>query len=226
MAMIDSNKYYMLIGSLPTLPRHFEDPQRVPISRLGLTERMKMLDADAAELIEQMANFLAWDRQPFERTDEDVWRHYDAFMQNVRNRFARRWIDDVMTLRTIVSALRRRRLGMDAPPGAGWSAQHIARHWTHPDFRLAVKFPWIADVDMQLNGSSPFDLERTLLDIKWTRAKRMSEQYQFTLEAVVLYLIRWEIVFRWTNRDAVAGKEKFEQLVAEAMGRYAKMFES
>ena len=47
--MVRSNRYYMLIGSLPALPTHFEDAQRVPISKLGLDERMKVLDADAAE---------------------------------------------------------------------------------------------------------------------------------------------------------------------------------
>ena len=142
--MVISNKYYMLIGSLPALPTHFEDAERLPISRLGLDDRMRMLDTDAAELLQQMADFLAWDRQPLDRTDEDVCRHYDEFMRNVQNRFARRWIDDAMTLRTIVSALRRRRLGMDAPPGVGWLAENIARHWTHPDFRLATKLPWIS----------------------------------------------------------------------------------
>jgi len=224
--MLSKNKYYTLIGSLPALPTHFEDAQKVPISRLALDERMKMLDTDAAEMLEQMADFLVWDRQPLDRRDEDVCRHYDDLMQNVRNRFARQWIDDAMTLRTIVSALRRRRLGMDAPPGVGRSAEHIARHWTHPDFRLAMRLPWISDIDAQLNGGSPFELERTLLDIKWTRAKRLADRYQFTFEAIVLYLIRWEIVFRWTARDAATGEEKFERLVAEAMGQYANMFES
>ena len=56
--MVSGNKYYMLIGSLPALPRHFEDTEKVPISRLGLDERMKMLDTDAAEMLEQMAVFL------------------------------------------------------------------------------------------------------------------------------------------------------------------------
>ena len=86
--------------------------------------------------------------------------------------------------------------------------------------------PWISEIDAHLGGSSPFELERTLLGIKWTHAKRLAGRYHFTFEAVVLYLIRWEIVFRWTTRDAAAGQEKFERLVAEAMGRYANMFES
>ena len=55
---------------------------------------------------------------------------------------------------------------------------------------------------------------------------RANYRYQFTFEAVVLYLIRWDIVLRWTSRDAAAGQEKFEALVAEAMGRYADMFKT
>jgi hypothetical protein len=54
----------------------------------------------------------------------------------------------------------------------------------------------------------------------------MADQYQFSFEAVLLYLIRWEIVYRWTRRDAAVGQEKFERLVNEAMGEYANMFES
>jgi len=223
--MVSQNPYYTLIGSLPALPTHFEEAQRVPISRLALEERMKLLDAEAADVVRQMVDFLAWERQPLDRTDEDVCRHYGHFMQSAQDRFARRWIEEAMTLRTIVSALRRRRLGLGAPPGVGPVADHVARNWTHPDFRLATRFPWIADVAAQLGGDAPFDLERTLLGIQWKCAKRLADQYQFTFEAVVLYLIRWEIVSRWTARDAAAGQEKFQRLVAEAMGRYANMFE-
>ena len=46
-----SSSYYTLIGSLPALPVHFEDAERVPISRRRLDERLKMLDPAAAEVI-------------------------------------------------------------------------------------------------------------------------------------------------------------------------------
>ena len=36
------NNYYTLIGSLPALPRSFDEVERVPISRLKLIERLKM----------------------------------------------------------------------------------------------------------------------------------------------------------------------------------------
>ena len=52
----------------------------------------------------------------------------------------------------------------------------------------------------------------------------LAHPMHFTFEAVVLYLIRWEILYRWTRRDAAAGQQKFDQLVAEAMGEYAEMW--
>jgi hypothetical protein len=223
--MRQSSSYYMLIGSLPALPVHFEDAERVPISRRGLEERLKMLDPDAAEVLEQMAEFLLWDRQPLDRTDVEFCSHYDRIMAGIEHRFARELIEQIMTRRTILSALRRRRLGLGPPPGVGWAAEHIARHWSHPHFRLATQFPWIAEVETQLNGDRPFELEQKLLNIAWSHVKRLADQYHFCFEALVLYLIRWEIVYRWTSRDATAGRGKFEQLVQDAMGEYGKMFD-
>ena len=52
----------------------------------------------------------------------------------------------------------------------------------------------------------------------------MADRYFFTFEAVVLYLIRWEVVTRWIRRDAEAGQQRFAQLVSESMGAYADMF--
>jgi hypothetical protein len=214
----------MLIGSLPALPFHFEGAERVPISRRCLDERLKTLDPDAAEVLKQMGDFLLWDRQPLDRTDEEFCGHYDQIMASVQHRFVRELIEQIMTRRTIISALRRRRLGLGPPAGVGWAAEHIARYWSHPDFRLAAQFPWIGQVEAQLNGDRPFEVEQTLLNIAWNHFKRLADQYQFSFEALVLYLIRWEIVYRWTSRDEAAGRERFEQLAADAMGEYAKMF--
>ena len=41
--MARSNLYYTLLGSLPALPAHFADAERVPISQLRLDERLRML---------------------------------------------------------------------------------------------------------------------------------------------------------------------------------------
>ena len=42
------------------------------------------------EVIEEMSDFLTWERQPLERTDEDVVRHYDKVMET-----AMQWAEEI-----------------------------------------------------------------------------------------------------------------------------------
>lgn len=219
-----STSYYTLMGSLPALPRHFEEADRVPISGLRFGARLKMLKPRDLEVVDEMTDFLAWDRQPLELTDENVLQRYNRFMGKISNQFARDLIQLAMTNRTIIAGLRCRRLQLDPPPGVAPVASHIARNWNHPDFRLGGRFPWISKVDALFRGDSLLELERQQLDIAWQHVCRLAEQYHFTFEAVVLYLIRWEIVYRWTKRNADVGQKKFDLLVAESLGEYAEMF--
>ena len=219
-----STNYYTLIGSLPALPQSFEQAERVPISPLKLDERLKMLVPRDARVVEKMSDFLVWERQPLERSDAEVVARYENLLVEVDDRFAQELIRDTLAARTVLAGLRCRRLQRDPPQGvAPWAAQ-IARNWNHPDFRLGRQFPWILDVDRQLSGDAPFDLERSRIEIGWRQLKQLSEQYDFGFEAVLLYLMRWELVYRWTRRDADAGHAKFETLVTDAMGDFAQMF--
>ena len=222
--MTISTKYYTLIGSLPALPRHFEEAERVPISKLRLMEVLRMLEPDDAKVIKEVANFLAWERQPLERTDGDMIARFDRFMTTVDNRFAQDLIRYSLSVRSIIAALRCRRLGLDPPGGIEPVASRIARGWSHPDFRLGNQYSWIGEVDAKLNSSAPLDVERELLNVTWRRAGRLADRFHFVFETVVLYLIRWGIVYRWTQRDAAAGQQKFEQLVSDAMGEYTEIF--
>ena len=49
----------------------------------------------------------------------------------------------------------------------------------------------------------------------------MANNFTFSFEAVLLYLARWEIVDRWTSRDADAGLVRFDQMIEETLGEYA-----
>jgi hypothetical protein len=222
--MANSTNYYTLIGSLPALPRHFEQAERVPISTLKLSERLKMLEPEDAKVVEELSDFLAWERQSLERTDQDVLRRYDQFKETLQNGFAWELIQHVIAVRSIIAGLRCRRLQLDPPVGHTSIQAQIARNWVHPDFRLGMRFPWIDEVEAMLRGDTPFDVEYKKLEIGWQYAKRLSERFHFTFEAVLLYLIRLDIVDRWTRRNADTGQEKFEQLVTNAMGQYANMF--
>ncbi len=216
--------YYTLLGSLPALPRHFEDVDRLPISRIKLDERLQMLEPADAEIMEQMADFLVWERQPLERTDAHVLEHYEQFMESVGSPFARDMIDYAVKARSLVACLRNRRLGSETAVGPKQLAEHVRRNWKHPEFRLGHQYPWIADVNTQMMGDEPFETERVIANIIWKRCKHLADRYLFTFEAVILYLIRWDLAHRWMQRDEVLGQKKFEALAVEAMGEFADMF--
>jgi hypothetical protein len=221
---IRSNRYYDLVASLPAMPRYFE-VDRVPITRPRLEKRLQMLKPEDAEVVEQLQAFLLWDRQPPDRTDEDMISRYKQLMTTTRNRLARHIVAFRLDVRTIMSGLRRRRRGLSPPPGVGQWVDHIRRNWEHPDFKLRWQHPWIAQADQLLGTTDCLALERILLGVTWNRWAKLAEQYFFTFETVLLYLARWEIVHRWTSQDAAQGRERFERLVTESLGEHAHPFQ-
>jgi len=219
-----SNRYYFLVASLPAMPRHF-DVDRVPITQPRLEKRLEMLQPEDAEVVEKLRAFLLWDRQPPDRTDEEVISHYDRLMSTTANRLARHIVSFQMDVRTILSGLRRRRRGQPPPPGVGQWVDHIRKNWDHPQFKLQWEHPWIAEIDPLLDTTDCLRVERIKLSAVWDHWTKLAAHYFFSFEAVLLYLARWEIIRRWTSHDAALGRERFEQLVTESLDEYANLYE-
>lgn len=222
--MVPSNNYYTLVASLPAMPRHFE-VDRLPITEPRLMKRLEMLKAGDAEVVEQLRRFLLWDRQPPDRTDDDMIAHYGKFMSTTTNRMARHIVAYRIDVRTIMSGLRRRRRGLPPPPGIGQWVEHIRRNWEHPDFKLGWQYPWIVQVNSLLGTTDCLAVERVLLDVAWTHWMKLSEHHFFTFEAVLLYLARWEIIHRWISQNVMLGRQRFGQLITESLNEYANLYE-
>jgi hypothetical protein len=217
--MTQQTDYYMLVTALPHMPRTFEVDE-VPISHQRLQQRLEMLSPRDAEIVDQVQRFLLWDRQPAERTEREVEQEYERLMKTISNPLARSIIAYRMDVRTITSALRRRRLGMPPPTGVGQWVKHIRKNWDRPDFRLSREHPWIASVMRHMEASEPLRAERELLLATWMRWRRLGDRFHFSFETILLYLARWEIVDRWTRLDKRLGRQRFDTLLTEAMGDY------
>lgn len=220
MRMSPATDFYMLVASLPHMPRSFQ-VERVPISRLRLTERLKLLSPPDAEVVDQVQRFLQWDRQPPERSDQDVQTEHDRLMRTIRNPLVRRIIGYRMDVRTITSALRRRRLRMSPPTGVGQWVEHIRSNWNQEDLRLAREHPWIRQVHNAMAANDPLDVERHLLLATWNHWTNLADEFHFSFESVLLYLARWEIVDRWTRLNETKGRNQFDTLLLEALGEHA-----
>ncbi|QDT16700.1 DUF2764 family protein [Alienimonas californiensis] len=213
--------YYTLIASLPPLPTHF-DVERPPISRRQLAERLSQLSEEDAETVRQLADFFDWDRQPLDRTDAEIARELTN-LQTVQHPLVLRIIQHRLDVRIVVSALRRRRDGLSQPVPIGELSETIRRHWSDPTFGLGGRQPWIEPFAKFMTEGRVVEAQRTLFEHTWRQWRRLATEFTFSLEAVILYLARWEIIYRWTSRNAEAGRTRFDTMIQDTLGDYAHL---
>ena len=220
-----SNRYHMLISSLPVLPPRL-DVERLPITFERLQGRLRMLEPEDAEEIERLLAVLRWGNQFEEPSDVAVVQRCNALMQDITNPLVRDLLTYGMDVRMIAVALRCRRRGLPLPTvGVGQWFDHIRRHFNQPDFKLGQVFPGIPEAEQLLAQGELLTLYRQyVLGATWTYLKKRAEDYYFSFEAVVLYIARWDIMRRWQQLQAKRGREIFETLVTEALGEYANIY--
>jgi hypothetical protein len=221
-------KYITLMSSLPPLGKLFEATQ-TPISRLKLENRLKLLEAKDGKLLDQMANLIAWSEQPMARTDPQFVQEAKHFFEEVSNPTLREVMQHRLDLRTIVAALRRRHRGENEPPvgqiwGVGNWVSFIERHWTEPGFHLEAIFPWVLEANRLLSANDLVGLERLQFELNWRVLDRVGARHYFDFEAVVIYLMRWSVVDRWTRYNGEAAVERFRKLVDTGIEKFTDVF--
>jgi|SRR5579862_1025790 len=217
-----SNSYHMLVASLPPLPPRF-DVDHLPITLERLQERLRLLEPEDAEEMARMMAVLQWSRQFKEADDATVVRRYGELMRGITNPLVREVLTVGLDVRMVTTALRRRRRGMGPPPvGIGQWVDHIRLHFNEPDFGLGHIYPRLAELAPQFEQGDVLSVNRGMLAGVWRYLKHRADDFSFSFEAVVLYVIRWNLLSQWQHLEAERGRPIFEALVTEALGEYAK----
>jgi hypothetical protein len=219
-----SARYHMLICSLPALPTRF-DVERLPISAERLRDRLRMLEPEHAEEIQNLLEILAWSERFAETTDAAVVERYGELMRRITHPMVREAAGAAVDARMIVTALRRRRRRLGPPTvGIGQWFEHICSHFDEPDLGLAHAFPRLGELRDLLERGDALGFHRGLLGATWAYLRKRADEYHFTFEAVALYVARWEIMHHWQQLEAGRGRAIFETLVAEALGEHADVY--
>jgi hypothetical protein len=207
------------------MPR-FDCAQRLPVNFERLQQRLRMLSDDDFRIVESAQHFLFWHHHPMERTNLEFAEHYRQIRQLVQQPVILDILEYRMDVRTIVAALRRRHYKHPAPDrgdswGVGQWLSHIEKHWQEPDFGLASVYPWIEEVARLLEDDQPLQLEKRLLTLIWNYLDRHDTHGMFSLEAVIIYLFKWDIVNRWLMYQPHQAKLRFDRLANRTLTRYA-----
>jgi len=225
--MIDP--YVTLISSLPPhMPQLFATRQ-TPISRIKLNERLLMLTPEHTRDLVLIENLVHWDRIAISTTDEVMVRRAEKTMSSLQNQFIKNIIIWRLEERTAIAALRRKYLGLDAPkPGMRWGygrwVGHIERHWHEPTFALEKILPWLTEAWQLLNEKNHLGLERLLLSLVWEYYGSVVSGHYFDFEAVAVYVLRWDVIDRWSRYNNNLATQRLERMIDAGLGDFNAIF--
>lgn len=221
-------RYYMLMASLPYLPPLFA-ANKPPMSRERLEGRLKMLGEEDRRELCVIEDLMHWDRVPLDVSDSEVIERAEAVIPKLSSEHLRHVATWRMEIRTMVAALRRRAAGA-SPVGTGerWGygrwVWHIEKNWSRPDFGLADAVPYVVPFQQLIEQGNALALEREVLNTVNRELARVADLHHFDFESVALYVLRWDIIARWTGQDKERAQERFDELVDEGLGEYADLF--
>lgn len=210
--------YYDLVASLPHLP-HFERAKHLPVTRLRLDQRLRLLKAGHRDQLARAESLVRW------RAESQRWKagaarleEYAALLASPLEPSLGEYVAFRIDQQTLLAALRRKQEGAASLNGAGrWGAapraRHIQTHWDEPDFGLARLVPWLPSAREFLAAGDARGLERLLMDVAWRRLDRCAEQDTFSFASVFAYFFKWDILRAHLACDADKGKTRFKDLI-------------
>ncbi|WP_226688626.1 hypothetical protein [Ruegeria arenilitoris] len=221
--MPNPDAYIALISSLPGSERLFVAKQP-PLSRLRLDRRLTALTPEDARVLKVLEHALNWGDYDIGVTDAQAIGRCNEALHDISQPTLRKMLIERMDLRTVVAALRLRKQGVSPPAGSfgmGRWARHIPASWNDPSFRLEGPMPWIKEAQQLLDAADPLGLERLLLSVSHKQLKRHAARHYFDFEAVVIYVLIWNIFDRWAQSNAQEAAKRFEHLAQQAMANVA-----
>lgn len=174
-------------------------------------------------------NLMHWDRMSIEMTNEEMIRRGENARDEIENECIKEIVSWRLEMRTVVKAMRRRALGRNAPlAGSKWGfgrwLRIIEKHWNEPSFGLDQHFSWIFEAGELLEQKNHLALERLLLDQLWHYYGRVAEEHYFDFEAIVVYVLRWDVINRWSRYDGQKAEQRFGKMLDSTLGEYVHMY--
>jgi hypothetical protein len=222
--MSHTDSYVMLIACLPRSERLFLAKQP-PISRLKLERRLQQLSPEHREVLRQVETALNWRDIELGASDAAVLERAERAIAALDSQSLRDVIRERLELRTCLAALRRRARGEGPPPaserwGFGRWLRRIEQCWGEAGLGIERVFPWIVQADQLLRQPDPEALERLILERYFRALHRHGQRHAFDLEAVVIYVLKWDIFDRWASANREGAARRFDALTEEGLGAY------
>lgn len=138
------------------------------------------------------------------------------------NNFLRQWFDMERSRRNLLAAFNARtyKLPLDDQLIGDDDTTRAIRQSKLRDFGLGNDLPWLDRLLQISEQSNPLEQEKAIDLLRWRFIEECNIFNYFTIEAVLGYWLKMEMVSRWLRLDAAAGAEFFRQLLSDLEGSY------
>lgn len=223
----DQDQYVMLISSLPT-PDGLFTAKHPPLSRIKLEQRLNVLTEREKRILQMVEQALDWRLLNADMTNQDLIELGKRAMLEVHNHSLCLIIRNRLEMRTTLAALRMRHQDIEAPHGKHWGfgrwQTQISKNWQDPSFGLGKSQPWILEAQKCLAADDAVGLDRIALQQAFVQLQRFSQHHLFDFEAVVIYVLKWNLLARSVKYNGYRAIQRFDQLVAQGRGTECSFF--
>lgn len=152
------------------------------------------------------------------RFEKNLLEAYYRLCARSKSRFMKAWAEFDRTLRNIAAAVTARAVGREIEPaliGEGAIAKQLRRS-SAADFGLRGELPYIDTVLAAVNDEQNLLEKEHKIDlIRWNESLELSVYDYFNIDFILSYLVRMNIVARWSLLDKERGRRMFDRLIAE-----------
>ena len=168
------------------------------------------VEADDEERDEEVTLDASFERAIFEAYYRDLAESKVSFLKE--------WGAFDRNLRNIAAAIAAREAGRvvaDVTVGDGEIVEQLKRS-TAADFGLRGELPYVDSVISAVSEEKNFvEKERKIDAIRWAEAEAMTSFDFFTINFILSYLVKVNIVARWTLLSPEVGREMLNRLIKE-----------
>jgi len=193
------------------LAEELKRPSRLPEELARVVRAYNDPEGEDAETVDTTRAF-----------EKSLFAAYYALCEGKGCRFLRAWAVFDRNLRNLTAALTARALGRpveEATVGEGDVVDQLQRS-SAADFGLRGELGYIDAVIAAVGDEANLvEKERRIDLIRWNEALELATFDYFDINAVLSYLVRVNIVARWTLLDPARGREMFARLLAELDGK-------
>jgi hypothetical protein len=158
------------------------------------------------------------------QNDAMIVKHAKKVFQGLTSETLKSVMQERLELRTCITALRLRKHQTTAPSDINWGfgrwVEHINQHFKAPYFNLEGVFPWLKNAKQLLDNNDVLASERFILEIAFKQLQRYASLHHFDFEAVVIYVLKWNIIERSTQANVEVAKNRFNELVEQGLGDF------